>query len=286
MLSCAYRLRINPLALLALVTSVGLTLPWLSVSGQSLVGSEDEAFYAAYGDGWQTGDNGGRGFGAWRLFAPQYATEETEQYAGFFVADVARESDLNGSAREGKAFGIFANGTGFEETFAFRPFDRPLAPGDVFSLLLEFGGFASKFDQDATETSSVGVELRTEGAPDRLEREGIGRTVAVAIIEGLSTYQILDADGRFNTRVFVDPEGAEIGFTLRPENRYDLRIRTLGRDAVHRFPDRRRRTADATEGGEQGAATARSFATFNLNGGRNNLYFGALQVSRDEGNFR
>lgn len=251
---------------------------------QSYVASEDEAYFDAYADGWQTGDQGGRGFGAWELFAPEYPAEDASRYAGFFIAEASNEADLAGAAREGKAFGIFANGTGFEETVAFRAFERPLAAGDVFSLLFEFDGFVSKFEGDSQEQSTVGIALRTTAAAGTSMELVRGRALALAAIRGLSTYQIIDADPRLNTRVFLDPKGAEIGITLRPEGRYDLQIRTLSDNVVHRFPDRRLDLGDR----QQPSAAAMpeqvcSFALFNLNGGRNNAYFGALQVSRQEG---
>lgn len=252
------------------------------LSAQSYVASEDEAHFAAYEDGWQTGDQGGRGFGEWKLFAPEYPTEETEQYAGFFIAEAANEADLS-TARDGKAFGIFANGTGFEETVAFRSFDQPLGAGDVFSLLFEFDGFESKFDGDSAENSTVGIALRTTATVGTSVELVRSQAMVLAAIRGLSTYQIIDADPRFNTRVFLDPQGAEIGVTLRSEGRYDLQIRTLSDDRVHRFPNRRLNFSVDSSSESSAPESVKSFALFNLNGGRNNAYFGALQSSRQEG---
>lgn len=264
-----------------------LILPLLAC-GQSYIASEDEAFYDAYSDGWTTGDNGGRGFGEWRLLAPEYLSEDAEQYAGFFIADASVEADLAGSAREGRAFGIFANGTGFEETVAFRPFDRPLGVGDVFSMRFEFDGFAKKFEGDSGEgVSSVGVALRTRSEAADLEALARGRAVVLALIEGLSTYQILDADGRHNTRVFLDPEGVELGFTLRDDLRYDLQLTTLSDQVAHHFKGRRLLTESSAEATEPPEASREgsipeAFAIFNLNGGRYNVYSGAFQISRKE----
>lgn len=260
-----------------------MTLP-LCVAAQSYIASEDEAFYHPYADGWATGDNGGRGFGDWRLVAPQYATEGEEQYAGFFIAEASREADLAGSAREGKAFGIFANGTGFEETVAFRPFDRPLAAGDVFSMRFEFDGFAKKFERDASSGSStVGVALRTSEVAADLKALSENRAVVFAVIEGLSTYQILDAGGRLNTRVFLDPEGVELGLTVRENMRYNLQVMTLGDQVVHHFKDRPLMAEGAPDpDGDAPESPLRGYALFNLNGGLNNAYFGAFQISRQE----
>lgn len=260
----------------------------LFVVAQSYIASEDEAYYYPYTDGWATGDNGGRGFGPWVLFAPEYAAEGEEQYAGFFLAEAAREADLAKAAREGKAFGIFANGTGFEETVAFRSFDRPLEAGDVFSLRFEFDGFAKKFERDASSGSStVGVALRTSTEAADLKALSEDRAIVFAVIEGLSTYQILDAGGRFNTRVFLDPEGVELGFTVREDMRYDLQVTTLGDQVAHHFKDRpliTEGTGRADSPDRSAQAKLHAYALFNLNGGLNNAYFGAFQVSRKETN--
>ena len=269
----------------------------VAAHGQSYIASEDEAFFDVYGDGWQTGDNGGRGFGAWRLFAPEMASNDADakQYAGFFIAEAEREADLTGVAREGRAFGIFANGTGFESTVAFRPFDGALGPGDVFSLRFEFDGFERKFATDSEEVSSAGVGLRSETEAASMEALAASRALVVAVVEGLSTYQIFDAAGRFNTRVFLDPDGVEIGITLRGEGRYDLQLTTLGDEKATHFKGRKLRapvagTEDAETPGTAAEAPEtpepreiRSFVVFNLNGGAHNAYFGALQVSRQEG---
>ncbi len=254
---------------------------------QTYIAGEDEAFYEAYQDGWQTGDWSGRGFKDWKLYAPKYDLSldaDGEHYAGFFIAEASVEADLGETAREGRAFGIFANGTGFEETVAFRAFERPLNTGDVFSLRFEFDGFGNKFDTDSDKISSVGVALRTSESATELAELVNGRALVVAVIEGLSTYQILDADSRFNTRVFLDPAGVEIGVTMREAGHYDLQITTLSDKVAHHFKNRKLKEETAKEGETETASTElKSFALFNLNGGASNAYFGAFQLSRQEG---
>lgn len=266
------------------VVSLVLAAP-VCAQAQSYIAAEDEAFYEAYADGWQSGDWSGRGFKDWRLFAPEYATEGEEQYAGFFIANAEQEADLAAAAREGRAFGIFANGTGFEETVAFRAFERPLAAGDVFSLRFEFDGFGTKFERDAEGISSVGVALRYTDSATDLSELSKGRALVLALIEGLSTYQIIDGAGRFNTRVFLDEAGVEVGVTASEGGRYDLQITTLSDQVVHHFRDRPLNVPDPEATGDAAAAELKSFALFNLNGGLNNVYFGAFQISRQEGNF-
>lgn len=88
-----------------------------------------------YQGGWESGFNGGYGFGAWRLVAEH---GEGESYAGFFAGRKENQPDLEGITRD-LAFGIYANGIAFEEAVAFRSFAKALRPGEAFSVLLEHG---------------------------------------------------------------------------------------------------------------------------------------------------
>jgi hypothetical protein len=263
---------------------IALAIPAI-VPAQTYISAEDEAFYEAYTDGWQTGDWSGRGFKGWQLFAPDYGATSEEQYAGFFIAEKDQEDDLIATAREGRAFGIFANGTGFEETAAFRAFERPLSVGDVFSLRFEFDGFGTKFERDAGGISSVGIALLHSETANDLSELSEGRALTVAIIKGLSTYQILDASGRFNTRVFLDQTGVEVGVTAGEAGQYDLQITTLSNQVLHSFPNRQMNLPSSEDEESPMDASLKSFALFNLNGGANNAYFGAFQISRQEGKF-
>lgn len=252
-------------------------------SAQSYIAGEDEAHYQAYNDGWQSGDQSGRGFGEWQLLTPEYASEEEEQYAGFFIANTERETGLGDFTSNGKAFGIFANGTQFEETVAFRAFDRALDPGDQFSLRFKFDGFVSKFERDSDEISSVGIALLNYSSAVSFNAIAEGRLLVLAILEGLSTYQLFDGEKRYNTRVFIDPLGAEIGILILENNRYDLQIMTLSDQVVHQFTNRPLLLTKAQKEIDRDLSNdVRGFALFNLNGGANNAYFGALQVTRDE----
>ena len=251
------------------------------VEAQTYIAAEDSALYGAYSDGWQTGDASGRGFGPWKLYAPEYVNAEEEQYAGFFIAEASVEQDLGQAALEGKAFGIFANGTGFEETIAFRSLNQPLNRGDTFSCRLEFDGFQSKFDRDSTRVSSVGIAFRASPEANSLGELVEGRLLVLAVIEGLSTYQILDAETRLNTRIFIDPEGVELGVTPREDGRYDLQLITLSDQVRHDFPGRSFNFDPKTDDAPV-QQSIHSFALFNLNGGASNAYFGAFQVSRQE----
>ena len=232
--------------------------------------AEDQAHFGAYHDGWQNGEYSGKGFGAWELTAPQ---QGEGRYAGFFIAEANREPDIGAVARDGKAFGIYANGIGFEEALAYRPLAEALKPGDILSLSLNFDGFVG--DADETDTDAmVGVAL-----VERFTRDGETRTrrrAVFGLIESLSTYQIVDGAHRLNTRIFLDPVGVTVSFILRADARYDLEVHTLGDDKVYRFEDRRLLVTEEPE--DDGTVTGLSL--FNRNAGANNAYFNALQIFR------
>lgn len=252
-----------------------LTLVHSSASivwGQGIARAQDEAYFDAYSNGWETGTNGGFGFQNWRLFRPDFPEEEgVLRFAGFFLAQEEVEGNLGLTARNDRAFGIFANGTGFEETLAYRRFWEALRPREVFSWKMTFEGFQSKFDEDAEGLKSVGLILRGSSTVETMEDINNDRRLVIAAVEGFSTYQVYDLNGRFNTGVFLDPKGALFVVKIGLDNTYQLEIQTLSDGRVQRFENR---FLDEGEGPLHG------FALFNRNAGLNNVYFGAFQIDR------
>jgi hypothetical protein len=110
-------------------------LPLCARADQTNV-AEDDASQEAYNGGFDTGKNGGSGFGEWKV---TNEGNDENRHSGFFVATTDNNKDLNGIAKNGKAWGLFANGTGFEQAVAYRSFKEPLAVGDSFSFMMENG---------------------------------------------------------------------------------------------------------------------------------------------------
>ncbi len=81
--------------------------------------AEDDASQDAYNGGFDSGKNGGSGFGEWKMTSEG---NDENRHSGFFVATTENNKDLNGIAKNGKAWGLFANGTGFEQAVAYRAF--------------------------------------------------------------------------------------------------------------------------------------------------------------------
>ncbi len=125
--------------------------------------AEDDASQEAYNGGFDSGKNGGSGFGEWKV---TNEGNDENRHSGFFVATTDNNKDLNGIAKNGKAWGLFANGTGFEQAVAYRSFKEPLAVGDSFSFMMENGKIEKKFENDDPSTGSIGLTLRTGNATD------------------------------------------------------------------------------------------------------------------------
>ena len=111
--------------------------------------AEDDASQEAYKDGFQSGKNGGSGFGEWKM---THDGDGADRHSGFFIASTGSNPDLNGIANNGKAWALYANGTGFEQAVAYRSFKLPLAVGDSFSFLMENGKIEQRFGTDAPAT--------------------------------------------------------------------------------------------------------------------------------------
>src|SRR5581483_6078504 len=115
-------------ALVFLGVAVLFSAPIRCTHGENVVVAEDDA--TQYGGGWDNSKSGGNGFGNWTL-----TTEgnDNDRHSGFYIASTSDKPDLKGIAKDGKAFGFYANGSGFEQAVAYRNFEKPLQTGDSFS---------------------------------------------------------------------------------------------------------------------------------------------------------
>jgi hypothetical protein len=253
------------LAALAVLASVH------PLSGQDLFNfAEDTA--GNYQGGWASGSNGGYGFGPWGLVAQH---GEGESYAGFFVARKANHAELQGITRD-FAFGLYANGRAFEEAVAFRPLKEPLRSGDAFSVLLEHGPIRPKFEEGGGG-GALGFTLRTGNVQSGVGDYHAGARFEFVALEGQATYRLIDGEphAMADSGVVLTEGGIEVTFVLVGADRYDLQVRVLETDQLHEWKGRRL-------GGQAGGAIE-SFAVFNRNGERSDLYFEGLQVNREVG---
>jgi hypothetical protein len=236
---------------------------------ESLVIAEDDASNSAYGSQWDNSKNGGSGFGNWSL-----TTEgnEAERHSGFFIANIKNNSDLNGIAKNEKAFGMFANGTGFEQAVAYRLFDKPLQRGDSFSFMMENGPFEKKFGTDDTTPGSIGLVLRTTNASASVGDFNKDAVFEFGYYNGKTNYQIFDGSGadKADSGVPFTDSGISVTVTVTGPDTYDLEIQTLKDKTLTKLPGRK----------FSAAGSIQSFAIFNRNGERNDAYFNQFQVAR------
>jgi hypothetical protein len=235
--------------------------------------ADDLAANSEYENGWSGGQNGGYGFGEWKLVA-QPSDEESKTYSGHFIAQDVDHSDLNGIATNGRAFGMYANGHRFEKAVAFRPFKEPLRIGDTFSIKFEHGDFVKKFDIDSDDPGSVGFTLRTGNANNTESDYQTGSRFQISYNKDKNNYILIDKDGEFDTGINYTDSGISVSFTLTGPDTYDLEIITLGDRSIKNFTGR-------TLAGDASGAIE-SLALFAFNTEKSNAYFNTLQIARDE----
>jgi len=240
------------------------------LKAESLVIAEDDASHSNYGDQWNNSKNGGSGFGNWTLTSEG---NETERHAGFFIATTKNNSDLNGISKNDKAFGTFANGIGFEQAVAYRPFDKPLQRGDSFSFMMENGPFEKKYGIDDSTPGSIGLVLRTSNATTSVADYNKDAVFEFGYYNGKNNYQIFDGSGadKADSGVSFADGGISVTVTITGPDTYDLEIQTLKDKTLTKLPGRK----------FSAPGSIQSFAIFNRNGERNDAYFNQFQVARD-----
>lgn len=247
-----------------------LTFAFALVRADQINIAEDDASQEAYKGGFESGKNGGSGFGAWKLAT---AGNGENRHSGSFVATTDNNKDLNGIAQNGKAWGLFANGTGFEEAVAFRAFSQPLARGDSFSFMMENGKIEKKFETDDPAPGSIGLTLRTSNAADSPTDYHKDAVFEFDFEEGKENYQIHDGSGpdKADSGVPFADSGVIVTVTITGTDTYDLEIQAAADKKLTKLPGRKLSSA--------GAIT--SLAIFDRDGEKTDAFFNQLQVARE-----
>lgn len=228
--------------------------------------AEDDA--ASYHSGWSA-EGAGTGFGAWVLRTTGGA--EGESHAGHFIADATSHSDLGPLAPKGKAFGLYANGVGFESAAAFRPFKKALQSGETFSFLMKSGAIEKKFETDDAGTGSIGLTLRTGNGSESTDNYNSGGRFEFGFYEGQGNYQIYDGEENHDSGVARAEQGVSVTVKLVTEDTYDLEITNLGDKAVTKLAGRKWGGSGAIE----------SFCIFNRDGEKADAFFNGFQVGQE-----
>ncbi|MBK8966931.1 MAG: lamin tail domain-containing protein [Lewinellaceae bacterium] len=216
----------------------------------------DNAATSVYGDGWQNGDNGGTGFGAWTLSPNPNAGN-----AGFFISasnfngdgDNNADGDINTS---GIAWGTYANSGGTAN--AVRNFVTDLTPGSEFTLALD-NGF---LDNGA----SIGFGLQNSSGNNLLEFYYRGG-------DAVNSYKRNDNAGEQNIGLGFTDEGLSLSFSLLTATTYEMTVTPLGGGAPVTFSG----TLSNPAGG-QNISRVRLFNFNSGNGGARDAFFNSMGV--------
>lgn len=245
-----------------------LSLDRPSGLAESTVIAEDDAAQSAYGGGWDNTKNGGSGFSNWTL-----TTEgnDGERHSGFFVADTKNNPDLNGIDKNDKAFGLYANGSGFEQAVAYRAFTKPLAVGDSFSFMMETGSIEKKFEKDDPTPGSIGLVLRSSNENSSVADYNKDTVFEFGYYQGKSNYQVYDATENSDSGVAFVDAGVSVTITVTGADTYDLEIQTMNDKKVTKLPGRKLKPGGSIQ----------SMAIFDRNGEKHDAFFNQFQVARE-----
>lgn len=182
----------------------------------------DQASESVYEAGWKEGVSGGSGFGNWIL--KSNGNPDKKSYAGFYLAQEQEKPGIAPLATDGKAWGIFADGEGFQETCAFRPFSSPLTSGQTFSIEL----MTPNPKSNSGSAGSIGLTLRTGNTSEKPTDYNQGARFEFTALEGKPNYQIFDGSDASDSGVPIPIGGVRLEMTLTSNDLYDLKITPLG----------------------------------------------------------
>ncbi len=172
-----------------------------------------------YGVAWA--GNGGTGFDTW-----VFQNNPASGFAGQFLANTGSHGDLNyvWSVPDFKAWGTFANGSGFQESVAFRGFgftgsgwaNALNEAGDQFKVSFEHGGISTG--------GAVGFSLRNGNADAGPGNYNTNQRFEFGFQGGTSSYSIFDASGQTFTGIPFTSDGLDVVFTMTSQNHYSLQV--------------------------------------------------------------
>ncbi len=203
------------------VITAALVLPFINGSAANL--ASDSAADAAYNDGWQMGDNGGSGFGAWTIFTVDVNPDRNGVFVGSSSNNGFAPSGNIDSA--GRSWGMYANQLINQDNFsigfvsASRSFTGgELGVGQTLLLRMDNGFIGSTF----RGTGAVGFSL------NRFSFFFPGGGTEYRIGYGDPN----DTIGLLGTGVAFTDDGLDLAFTRTGADSYRLVITPNGGSAV------------------------------------------------------
>jgi hypothetical protein len=223
------------------------------------IAAQDKA--SNYASGWSNGANEGSGFLAWTL-QDDNNTPGPGDYSGFFLATSGSTAVDTG----GESFGLYANGTNYNEAVAWRGLRAAVAVGQVFEV---------KFlNNDIAAGQAAGLSL-LPGAATASTNTLAGITtnacLSVYFTGGGADYLLSDGNGVTDTGIAFNQNGLLLQIAPLSTTNYLLRI--LGADGAPleaQFVNEPFLRAGPLDG----------FASYALNtGAGGNVYFNQLEVA-------
>jgi hypothetical protein len=225
---------------------------------EASLAASDNAGNAPYTGTWDTGDNGGSGWGGgWTLST----TSGDGGQNGSFVDSSTGNGDGDGNAdgdvnTAGRAWGLYANSS--QTSSAVRPFSGDLLVGQAFSINIDNGFIQSG--------GTVGFGLQNSSNQNLFEFFFVG---------GDSAYKVNRSGGSVLTSIGFTDEGLRLSFVLTDANSFsftiDQMINGVGIDQTM--------TDDLIPQTDLGIEKVRLF-NFNAgSGGANNAFYNSIAIS-------
>ena len=256
--------RLLPLAALLFVASVGAKEPLAPKGVASVPTMLDDASQSAYTSGWKDA-SGNAGFGGWKF---QENRGADNAYAGHFIADDKMNPEIAPIASGDKAFGLYANGPGFETAVAFCPFAKALPVGGSFSFQMLNPLIEQKGTADSPAPGSIGLSLRSGDAASSPDDYNKGARFEIINLKGEINYQVYDGETTHDSGVPYSEKGITVTVTLTGVDTYDLEITRLTDNKSTKLSGRK----------FGGSGTIDSFSLFNRNGEKADAFFNRFQT--------
>ena len=192
-----------------------------SAASAALIAS-DSAADTVYNDGWQTGDDGGSGWGGGWSFRNQtnVVLSANNSSRGWFVGNSLNNnspagSDSNGDGdintpgtATGRAWGVYSNAT--DQVYAIRPLNGALDVQQIISWDMDNGNIAT--DQ------VVGLRLISNA------NDVNSRVFEFRFVGGNTGYSVFDSTGHRLTTLPFSREGLHVEYTLTGPSTYSITI--------------------------------------------------------------
>ncbi len=231
-----------------------IMLNYIALSSQAGVITLATDNASNYENAWQ--GNGGFGFSPW-----YFLSDPALGSAGRFLANSM--TDVNAISTDNKAWGSYANGSGFNQFEAYRGFgNNSLQQGDSLEVSIEHGNI--------NYGGSAGFVLRNQNIHNNIGDYNQAMRFEFGFIGGGQNYSIFDGYGVTDTGIAFTDAGLKLTFTLLSVDLYQLDIFSAIDETL----------LQTRNGILNGSGAIESIALYNRDTELANVYFNSLSISR------